>query len=546
LSPHPQTADEYLHSYSTDSQAEFEYSTHFQTMMAGGVGGGKTHSLIKRAMWLSFYVPNNEGLIGRYTASELETSTKRQFFEEVPPSMILEINKGEDYVTVLSGDKAKPSRIWFRHIHEPKPDKKHLSGMNLGFLAGDQIEDWEEERWNDLMARFRRGNVRRPYMFGVMNPKGHNWCWKRWIKPVEHAAQIVMVPSVTGGLKESRRYHAGPGLYAIVVTTEENFHNGFCADHETTVLGCEACRIAASNYVNNMRLHNPPQWVARMVDSNFDNWTGKIYPEYNEESVHNIDPFPIPLAWPTIVSIDTGGDAPWAIVVLRQDPVGDLFQTHEFYEPTVLISKVAKWIKDPEQSGIRDVRGGHFIMDPENKSAMLELAQHGIYCDAARKDNKVASIYHTAGYMHCEPGRVKALPMQRQNDGTYGAKAIENAPRWWVFRTCYNTRREHANWQWMPPDPRTGESPNRPEDKADHTCDATLYALRVMPPIKDLPTLDPQLEALRKVDQASYHEALHRISVAGRGDEARSIDEMLSTDVYARQKGRPEPEGDSI
>lgn len=521
--------EEYVYGYSSPSQTAFEKSGQFQTALAGGVGSGKTHSLIKRSILLSFLEADNEGVLTRYTATDLETTTKRQFFEECPSTLILHYNKSENYVIIRSGQQDKPSRIWFRHIWEPRPDKKHLSGLNLGWIAGDQIEDWEEDRWNDLMARFRRQTVRRHYMFGILNPKGHNWCWAKWIKPAEEAklVETVLVPSVMGGFVDSKRYRAAPGLLAIVAKTEENFFNRRCVNHPRPKIGCEDCRLAAASYVTDMRRYNPEQWVRRMVDSSFEEWAGKIYPEYDEYTIHNIDPFHIPDEWKTVlVPIDCGGDSPWAIPVMRIDPFGDVYVTNEYYQQSVLVREIAEWIKDRERSGIPDWNAARKIMDPENKLAMLEFAEHGLYCESARKADKLAGIYQVAGYLHRVPGRVKAIPGQRLPDGTIGTLVVQAAPRLWVFKTCTNWRREHSAWQWKR-DLRTGAPTDKPEDKDDHCADATLYGLRVRPPVEKLPELDPQLEALRRFDQASYREAMYRDGLAGKGQPAQGMGEMF-------------------
>jgi hypothetical protein len=527
--------DEYLRGYSSPSQYAFEHSDQFQTLLAGGVGCGKNHSLNKRAIALSTMEPDNEGLIARYTSAELESSTKKQFFEEVPAQVILHYSKSEDCVVLRTGDPNHPSKIWFRHIWEPRPDKKHLAGMNLGWIGGDQVEDWEEARWNDVMARFRRSSVRMPYMFGIINPKGHDWCWRRWIKPAEDSGAVhkVMVPSVSGGLVPSSHYRAGAGLYAIVAQTEENFFNGRCSDHPGHAFGCEACRQAAAEYVARLRRYNPPAWVKRMVDSSFDEWVGRIYP-YDLYSAHNIDSFALPDDWRAVVPIDVGGDAPWAIPVLRVDSAGDVFVVSEFYKPSVLVSEIAAWIKDPAASWIPDWKKARYIIDPENKLAMVELAQHGIYCEAARKGPKLPGILQVAGYMHRMPGRVKTIPAQRLPDGSFGALVVPDAPRIWVFRDrCDNWRREHDAWQWHR-DRRTGEATDRPEDKDDHQADATIYGFRVLPPVWELPEVDPQIEALKRLHYASYRESEHRTVLAGKGKPVGGVGEMWQDHVWER------------
>lgn len=525
--------NDYIHSYCSPSQDAFIHSSDFQTLFIAGMGAGKNYALNKRAILLSFLEPDNEGMLCRYRATELETTTRHQFFEEVPREMILHYNRSEDYVIIRSKVAGKPSKIWFRSLWEPRPDKKRYAGMNLGWIGVDQLEDVEETRWDDVAGRFRRRTVKKPYMFGILNPKGHNWNWKRWIRPAERNGNVerVLVPSVSGGYVESVRYRADTGLLAIVAKSEENFFNGRCADHETAKIGCEACRIAAAGYVARLRRYNPPEWVRRMVDAGFDELSGAVYPEYNEFSVHNIRAFPIPKHWDTvIVPIDCGGDAPWAILVLRVDPVhGDVFVTNEFFEPSVLIRRIADWLKTPTRSLIPSIDRARKIIDPENKSAALEFTQHGIYCEAAGKGAKKPGIYQVAGYMHRLPGRTYVLDGQPLPDSSaFGPVVVQDAPRLWVFKeNCPNFVREHDAWQWEPPDPITGESPDMPVDHDDHTCDCLVYGCRVLPSVMELPEVDQALEQLKALHYPSYQEAVRRDALAGRGKPVDGMGEML-------------------
>lgn len=69
-------------------------------------------------------------------------------------------------------------------------------------------------------------------------------------------------------------------------------------------------------------------------------------------------------------------------------------------------------------------------------------------------------------------------------------------------------------------------------------CDALIYLLRILPPVEELPKLDPAIEALRRTDPLSY-EATKQIQ-AGRvgrsfsqtGGEAWSINTGEIDKIY--------------
>jgi hypothetical protein len=481
------------------SQLAFRYSTAREVAFIGGVGCGKSEALCEKAIELSWLFPDNEGLIGRYRDSELESTTKRQFFETCPPDMIAEVLRGDNAVRIRTIDPERTSLIWFRHIAEQVPGKDHLKSMNLAWFAIDQAEECEAGRWDDLMGRLRRRSMPYHQGFAIANPDGRNWMWKKWIYPAQQrgAVETVMVPGRIGGemtTVPSVRYQANEDCFAVVAHSAENL-------------------ALPEDYVLSLMRGRSPEWVARYVQSSFDPWVGRIYSEYSEISVHNIDPFPIPPHWPAIVPIDVGGDSPWAVLVHRVEPdTGDVYVTNEFYERTVLLREVATWIKT--RSGIPNWMAARYICDPENKQVIFDLAaEHQIFCEAARKGPKVPGILHVADYLHRYPGRLKIIPQQQLPDGRVGPLLVKDAPRLWVFKNCAHWRREHADWRWKR-NVRTNEATDVPEDKDDHTCDCEIYGMRVRPALRELVAADPNLDQLKTVDLDSYREAVFRKKMA--------------------------------
>ena len=480
------------------SQDKFIFAPEKHLIGLGAYGSGKTRSLVHRSLFLSVTVPNNEGLIGRAFATELETTTEAQFFEYCHPNLIDNFHKKQKRVTIRTIG-AKVSTIWFRHIIEPNPTKQHLTGLNLGWFALDQIEDCARRHWDNLHGRLRRENVKRHYGFGVANPKGHDWIYKMMLKPAIDRRRVKthIVPGVNRPAKVML-YRATNDHLCVKTETEEN------------VLMMDDPYLVRE-YIRNLREHNSPEWVARYVDGSTDEWSGRIYKEFNAQSVHVITPFKIPDEWPCIVTMDAGGDAPWAILVLRQDPQsGDVFVTNEFYEATTLLSKIAAWIKNRDYSGIPHWQDAEYICDPENKQVIFEFQDvHRLNVFPAQKGPKLPGIHRVSGYMHRIPGRIKRIPDQLAKHplADAGDILIADAPYLWVFNRCTNTITEHEEWCWDY-DQRTNESKNRPVDKNDHTCDALLYGLRNLPPIEEVIKNDPQMEAMKKSDYFSYKEVL--------------------------------------
>src|SRR4051812_36402141 len=99
------------------SQRAFIFAPEMFSAIAGGFGSGKTRAGIIKGLILSAMYPGNEGIIGRYRGTDLTDSTMPVFFEVCPPSWIAKkgYNKKTQTVTLRNG-----SKIYFRHIHDPK------------------------------------------------------------------------------------------------------------------------------------------------------------------------------------------------------------------------------------------------------------------------------------------------------------------------------------------------------------------------------------------------------------------------------------------
>ena len=470
------------------SQRLFVFSNAQTTLDIGGVGTGKTLELAVRAILLAYNRPKDYGLIGRATATSLVSTTQKDFFAALPKEMNLGYKgEPENTLTIASKEQGNPSYIVFKHLRPSVIGHHHLSGYNFGWYSCDQLEDVEANEWDYLATRIRRQSGR-GLSFALANSNGVDWMYTRYVKPAEDAGkrQTVMVPSLLGGETPVDTWRL-PGSLVIRSHTHENVH-------------------LPKEFLENILRNHSREYIERYVECSFANWGGRIYKEFAPDSVHVIEPFRIPEHWPTVVAIDTGGDVPWAVLFLRLEPVtGTVYCVQEVYQRDLLLHDVEKAIKDYPSYGA----GGMFriICDPANRAVVTHFNRQGsgLLIEGAKKGpgSKVPGILHVADYMRRRPGHVRVIPNQPDHMGGFADRIIDNAPRLFFFKTCENTIREHAQWQWGR-DLRTNLATNKPQDKDDHTCDALIYGLGIMPPVSKLAEVDSQLEYLRIMDPMSY------------------------------------------
>src|SRR6185437_2342759 len=249
-------------------QWQFIFDPAEEVVVASGFGSGKSHSGVYKGLILSKVFPGNRGIIGRFHGSDLDDSVIPLFHELCPPSWIRKYNKQKNIVTLKNH-----SQILFRHIHDAAASgvKSRRVGANLGWFFIDQLEECQEAHWNTLISRLRLPRAKNRFGFATMNANGHDWIWRKFFRgvgqlPLDHHVAIR---------NENR--------LGIAVRSEVNrkSRGGFVDD----------------SYFDNMRRTYSTEWISRWLDCSFDDFSGKIYKEYDLDSVHNIDSFTIPSYW---------------------------------------------------------------------------------------------------------------------------------------------------------------------------------------------------------------------------------------------------------
>lgn len=449
-------------------------------------------------------------MILRYHGTDLEESTMITFFELCPPTWIKSFNKRNRTVLLRNG-----SIIMFRHLHDAKAmTKTRRLGANLGWFFIDQAEECELEHWNAMTSRLRLIRAQKKFGFVAANPNGHDWIWELFFtqfQPWKRDKDNKPLP-MDGKYFQTFRYGDFMG---VAMNSEENrvSNGGFIEDayFDANIKGWDK------------------EWVERYVYCSFDDFHGKIYKEFDGglrdkkfRSVHIVEPFPIPKHWSLVVSIDVGGDSPWAVVPGYIDDQGNIVVAQGLSKRTGRTADIANWIKthlpwnEPRTT---------FVMDWENKVAMVELGQdHGIHCQIARKEI-IPGLLQTNAYLHVQPGR--KLPQwyeDTQPNDRFQTFALRGAPHLYVFNTFDTFISEHDKYKW---DPNKIDVPYKTNTARYDTCDATRYLCMSRP----APT---KLKGGTLEDDPNYQAALEKDPLSAR--EMKSLDKRIHERMQ-RQKG---------
>lgn len=195
--------------------------------------------------------------------------------------------------------------------------------------------------------------------------------------------------------------------------------------------------------------------------------SGLVYPEF-EESVHLVDPFPVPPAWQDMMSIDPGLHNPLACHWYAVDGDGNVYVVAEHYAAGMDIDRHAEIIRNKcaELGWKSDGRGRYrALIDSAANQRTLSgtssvttlLAERGILADPGVDKDIYAGINTVKSYL----------------------KGTNGKPRLYIFRNCVNLVRELKTYSWGDGD--------RPVKRDDHCLDELRYYLMTFPKPASMP-----------------------------------------------------------
>jgi phage terminase large subunit len=246
--------------YLSDSEAQFK-------AMFGGFGSGKTEWLCREVLRYSTDYDNNYFVVLRQTYPELDDTVWKEMKRIIPPQLIKRHEKTKRDIELING-----SMIVGRSFDA----LSKIFSYNLGGFAVDQAEEIPEEYFLAFTSRLRKAGIPTTHGLLSLNPAGHNWVWRRFIRDT---------PIVDKG-KENDYY---------IAKTEENIH-------------------LPHGYVDMLRRVFPAKWVSRYVDCEFGEFEGLVFDKFKDKNIiSGLTKHPRDVEH-IFVSIDVGLDNPCAVL----------------------------------------------------------------------------------------------------------------------------------------------------------------------------------------------------------------------------------------
>lgn len=422
-------------------QKQFVSASERNVAYVGGMGSGKSVSLVGSAILNAAAEPNGFSLIGRLNMPALESSTMKTFLEMVPEEY------GEWQETKKIFTFHNGHQVIFKHLDITDPKiVGHIKSMNLSAAYVDEATEISEEVYFLLVSRLRRKTASRHIVRMSSNPAGHDWVWRHFFDP-------------------ERKSSWQENNLGITASSMENV-------------------FLPPEYIENMMNTYPADWADRFIYGHFSDFSDLVYKEFTEQT-HVWDAARgyamfggsnnPPSSWPTIIGIDIGSDIdPWAICLIAVAPNGMLFQFEEVYGNSLLIRTIADELKLKLDMGCgqnerRAIDG--MAYDYANRQAALELAEYDIAGSPAIKEVR-PGLFKVAQYMHIDPRLEHPFNPN-----------VKGAPRFFVSSACLNTRRELGAYKWGKD--RSGNATGEPSHESSHSPDAVRYALHTFRPLPE-------------------------------------------------------------
>ena len=409
----------------------------------GGIGSGKSFSLISKALFHSQESPKNLGVIVRKNYTDLRTSTIKDFQDYTG----LKVNEQNHEVKLPNG-----SVIMFMHGDV----LESLKNINAGFIGIEQADDFGDSMaWDMLIQRLRR-KVKFRTGFLVANANGHNWVWEKFIKPYD-PSNVNRISTFLDGDPSIQGAQKMPQNAGLVVNNigQKSGSNGRPNHYCVQATTYDFADILPPDFIPNLEQNLPAQMFKRYVMNSHEVMEGRVFSEY-EEAKHVEYLIEIPEGWERGFVLDHGYRNPTAVLWYAIDFDGVIHLYDEHYEAEKPLSHHAERIKlrglknglaDPSIFAKTQASGGfHTIAD--------EYQDLGVTLNPAVREEEYAAISRVNEFF--KSGRIK------------------------VSVNLKNTREEFANWKWKPR--RTGVDPvnmkEEPEDYRNHLCDCLKYLIQ--------------------------------------------------------------------
>jgi phage terminase large subunit len=332
-----------------------------------------------------------------------------------------------------------------------------------------------------------------PYspLFGVGNPGGHDWVWKRFFKPGRALRDAEMYVGFQPRPRENEQF-LPPGYY------------------------------------DQLMIGKPEWWIRRFIKGDMRALEGLVFPTFDDE-VNVIEPFPVPANWRRVMGLDHGQRNPTAMQWYAVDMDGNLICYRDYEKAGPTIPEHAATIKRLERRAgfVEEVE--YRVADPSifNKNQASSGKWHSI----AEEYDQCGIVFQPGdNAMMATLGRCNLLlwPDPSHRFPKWHPKAGQlGSPRVFFFTTCGRAVESISSWKWKEHRGVDMGEREEPSGVDDHHADVFRYVATSFP--------EPTVESLvlPKEWTPAERQIARKVSVGkelrrmARGEDTRGGDEYV-------------------
>jgi len=361
-------------------------------------------------------IPNTIGWACAPTNPKLHRYVIPAFQQLIPDSWVQSWSTEFNDLRLKNG-----SLIHFQTLEDPDQGR----GQGLDWLWIDEVCELTKKHWEVISPSLidRQGIA-----FFTTSPRSFDWVYEELYKPAEDLV---------------------PGYWACHAQTKDN-------------------PIISDEYLAREKVRLSEAMYRQEYEADFVIFTGAVYgglvePQilHTQEEIKRIIPeYPEILPWrQVLVGIDTGADHPFGAVKIVSTEKGLVVIGEHLEKDKTFLQHASTMKRLANNSNTR------WAINKNERQPMLELVQHGIYCQPAENDI-VAGTERVKSWLH-----MKQL--------------------WFIEEKCPQTVKQMKAYRWAPNESTDGQlRKERVYKRNDELPDCIRYALMTWPVLPTAPPVE--------------------------------------------------------